>query len=125
MSKKRLNPFEKEFLTRQFRNNSDLKIADFCKSNDVTVQTFRKWMSQYDAAGIEGLTRGSSYNDLLPKKLDPSVENLKKEILRLTIENERLKKNYVARTNPDGRIQMQHLEERNSPSSESFPEDTL
>ena len=82
-------------------------------------------MEQYDAAGIEGLSRGSRYSDLLPGSIDPTVENYKKEILRLTIENERLKKNYVVRTSPDGRIQMQHLEERNSPSSEGFPDDIL
>ena len=92
MSRKRLNPFEKEFLIRQFRENSNLKLKPFCEANGVTAQTFRKWMEQYDAAGIEGLSRGSRYSDLLPGSLDPTVENYKKEILRLTIENERLKK---------------------------------
>ena len=58
-------------------------------------------MDQYDAAGIEGLSRGSRYPDLLPGSLDPTVENYKKEILRLTIENERLKK-----TMQSGRLQM-------------------
>ena len=110
MSRKRLNPFEKEFLIRQFRENSSLKLREFCEANRVTPQTFRKWMDQYDAAGIEGLSRGSRYPDLLPGSLDPTVENYKKEILRLTIENERLKKNYAVRTTPDGRIQVQHLE---------------
>ena len=124
MSRKRLNPFEKEFLIRQFRENSSLKLRQFCKTNGVTPQTFRKWMDQYDAAGIEGLSRGSRYPDLLPGSLDPTVENYKKEILRLTIENERLKKNYAVRTTPDGRIQVQHLEAMSSTSSDDSPEDT-
>lgn len=124
MSRKRLNPFEKEFLIRQFRENSNLKLKPFCEANGVTAQTFRKWMEQYDAAGIEGLSRGSRYSDLLPGSIDPTVENYKKEILRLTIENERLKKNYVVRTTPDGQIQVQHLEAMSSISSDNSPEDT-
>ena len=124
MSRKRLNPFEKEFLIRQFRENSNLKLKPFCEANGVTAQTFRKWMEQYDAAGIEGLSRGSRYSDLLPGSIDPTVENYKKEILRLTIENERLKKNYVVRTIPDGQIQVQHLEAMSSISSDNSPEDT-
>lgn len=118
MSRKRLNPFEKEFLIRQFRESSTLKLSQFCRANGITAQTFRKWMVQYDAAGIEGLSRGSKYPELLPGSVDPTVENYKKEILRLTIENERLKKNYVVRTMPDGQIQIQHLEAMSSISSE-------
>jgi len=125
MSRKRLNPFEKEFLIRRFREASDLKLADFCKANGITAQSFRKWMEQYDAAGIEGLVKGSKLPDLFPNGFDPTIENYKKEFLRLTIENERLKKNYIARTMPDGRIQMQHLEARSSTSSESSPDNTL
>ena len=118
MSRKRLNPFEKEFLIRQFRESSTLKLSQFCRANGITAQTFRRWMAQYDAAGIEGLSRGSKYPELLPGSVDPTVENYKKEILRLTIENERLKKNYVVRTMPDGQIQIQHLEAMSSTSSE-------
>ena len=123
MSRRHYNPFEKEFLIRQFRESSNLKITDFCRVNGVTVQTFRKWMNQYDAAGIEGLSKGSHYPDLLPGDIDPTVENYKKEILRLTVENERLKKNYIVRTTPDGQIQIQHLEAMNLTSSDNFQED--
>ena len=125
MSRKRLNPFEKEFLIRQFREASKLKISEFCQATGVPFLTFRKWMEQYDAAGIEGLAKGSKYPDLLPGNADPTVENYKKEILRLTIENERLKKNYIVRKPADGRTQIQHLEARNSTSSEHSREDTL
>lgn len=124
MSRKRLNPFEKEFLIRQFRESSTLKLSQFCRANGITAQTFRRWMAQYDAAGIEGLSRGSKYPELLPGSVDPTVENYKKEILRLTIENERLKKNYVVRTMPDGQIQIQHLEAMSSTSSEDSQDGT-
>lgn len=123
MSKKRLNPFEKEFLIRQFRQASKLKLSEFCQANGITVQTFKKWMDQYDAAGIEGLSKGSKFPDLLPPNVNPTAENYKKEILRLTIENERLKKNYTVRTTPDGRTQIQHLEAMNSTSSENSQDD--
>ena len=123
MSRKRLNPFEKEFLIRQFRENSDLKLPEFCRANGVTAQTFRKWMIQYDSAGIEGLSRGSNYPDLIPGNVEPTLENYKKEILRLTIENERLKKNYAVRTMPNGQIQIQHLEAMSTTSSDDSQED--
>ena len=123
MSRKRLNPFEKEFLIRQFRENSTLKLPEFCRANGVTAQTFRKWMTQYDSAGIEGLSRGSHYPDLIPSNVEPTLENYKKEILRLTIENERLKKNYVVRTMPNGQIQIQHLEAMSTTSSDDSQED--
>lgn len=110
---KRLNPFEKELLIKLFRK-SDVSKRDFCKANGVTLQTFNKWMEQYDAAGIEGLAAGSKLPDLLPQGTTPSEEAYKKEILRLTIENELLKKNYAIRTKPDGKIQMQRLDPKSS-----------
>jgi len=82
MSRKRLNPFEKEFLIRQFPEASSLKLSEFCRANVVTAQTFRRWMAQYYATGIEGLSKGSQYPNLLPGSVDPTVENYKKEILR-------------------------------------------
>ena len=113
MSRRRLNPFEKEFLIRQFRESSGLKLSDFCRANGITAQTFHRWMDQYDAAGIEGLSKGSKYPDLLPASVDPTEENYKKEILRLTIENERLKKKYMVRKTPDGKMEYIRLKVRN------------
>lgn len=110
---KRLNPFEKELLIKLFRRSTDVSKSEFCKANNVTLQTFNKWIEQYEAAGIEGLAAGSKLPDVLPEGLNPTDEAYKKEILRLTIENEMLKKNYAIRTSPDGKIQMQRLDPKN------------
>ena len=67
MSRKRLNPFEKEFLIRQFRENSSLKLREFCEANRVTPQTFRGWISMTqpesrvcpEEAGIRICSRGA------------------------------------------------------------------
>lgn len=111
---KRLTPFEKELLIKLFRKSPDVSKREFCKANGVTFQTFNRWIEQYDSAGIEGLAAGSKLPELLPEGISPSEEAYKKEILRLTIENELLKKNYVTRTTPDGKIQMQRLNPKNS-----------
>ena len=111
---KRLNPFEKELLIKLFRKSHDISKREFCRANGITIPTLNRWMEQYDAAGIEGLAAGSKFSDLLPKGVAPSEEAYKKEILRLTIENELLKKNYAIRTTLDGKVQMQRLDPKNS-----------
>lgn len=111
---KRLNPFEKELLIKLFRKSKDISKREFCRANNVTLQTFNKWIEQYDSAGIEGLAAGSRLPDVLPEGINPTEEAYKKEILRLTLENELLKKNYAIRTTPDGKIQMQRLSPKNS-----------
>ena len=111
---KRLNPFEKELLIKLFRKSTDISKREFCKANSITIQTFNKWIEQYDSAGIEGLVAGSNLPEVLPEGINPTEEAYKKEILRLRIENELLKKNYAIQTKPDGKIQMQRLNPKNS-----------
>lgn len=111
---KRLTPFEKELLIKIFRKSPDLTKREFCQANGITVPTFNTWLEQYDSAGIEGLAAGSKLPSLLPQGVEPSEEAYKKEILKLTIENELLKKNYAIRTNQDGKIQMQRLDPKNT-----------
>ena len=48
-----------------------------------------KWRS---GNSIEGLTRGIKDPDIIPEGIDKTEENYKREILKLRIENERLKK---------------------------------
>ena len=63
----------------------------------------RKWIKQYDECGIEGLARADAeIKEILPEGIDRTEEAYKKEILKLRIENERLKKNYTVRTNEAG-----------------------
>ena len=90
---KHLNPLEKEFLIRTYRNNQTVKINDFCEKNNVSVGAFKKWLKQYEEGGLEGLARADAeIGDVLPEGIDRTEESYKREILKLRIENERLKK---------------------------------
>lgn len=87
---KHLNPLEKEFLIRRYRSNPRISIKDFCESNGITDSSLKKWMNQYDE---EGLARADAeIKEVLPAGVDRTEESYKREILRLRIENERLKK---------------------------------
>lgn len=90
---KHLNPLEKEFLIRKFKSNSLIKLSEFCTVNNISDAAFRKWLRQYDEGGLEGLARADAdLKDVLPDGIDRTEEAYKREILRLRIENERLKK---------------------------------
>ena len=55
-------------------------------------------MKQYEEGGIEGLARtDAKMPDLLPEGIDRTEEAYKREILKLRIENERLKKTILFR----------------------------
>ncbi|MGO5327686.1 helix-turn-helix domain-containing protein, partial [Oscillospiraceae bacterium LCP21S3_A1] len=96
---KHLNPLEKEFLIRQYKSNYRIKMRDFCEANHISTGSFQKWIKQYDEGGLEGLARADSeIKDVLPEGIDRTEESYKREILKLRIENERLKKNYVVQT---------------------------
>lgn len=51
---------------------------------------------------------------VLPEGVDPTEEAYRREILKLRIENERLKKNYIVRTNEDGEQEYVRLKAKNS-----------
>ena len=110
-----LNPLEKEFLIRRYRSNQRVSINDFCESNGITVPSLRKWMKQYDEGGLEGLARADAeIKEVLPEGVDRTEESYKREILRLRIENERLKKSYAVQTNADGEREYVRLRPKSS-----------
>ena len=99
---KHLDPLQKEFLIRRYRS-SDIKINDFCDANNISVGAFKIWLKQYADGGLEGLARADSkVCDVLPEGIDRTEENYKREILKLRIENERLKKNYCVEKKENG-----------------------
>ena len=51
---------------------------------------------------------------ILPLVVDKTNEGYKREILRLRIENERLKKKYLARQNEDGQTEYVRLKMKSS-----------
>ena len=111
---KHLNPLEKEFLIRQYKGNPRIKLSDFCDANHVSDSAFKKWVKQYDEGGLEGLARAyAEIGDVLPEGIDRTEEAYKREILKLRIENERLKKNYTVRTNEAGEQEYVRLKPKN------------
>ena len=111
---KHLNPLEKEFLIRQYKGNPKIKLSDFCDANHVSDSAFKKWMKQYDEWGLEGLARADAeIGDVLPAGIDRTEEAYKREILKLRIENERLKKNYTVRRNEAGEQEYVRLKPKN------------
>lgn len=112
---KHLNPLEKEFLIRKYRINPSIRLNDFCSANSVSNSAFKKWLTQYDAGGLEGLSRAdSALGEVLPEGIDRTEETYKREILRLRIENERLKKDYAVQMNEDGQTEYVRLKTKNS-----------
>lgn len=100
---KHLDPLQKEFLIRRFRSNPDIKVSEFCEANNISDAAFRKWLKQYEAEGLEGLARADAETGaVLPEGVDRTEENYKREILKLRIENERLKKRYTVETTENG-----------------------
>ncbi len=107
-----LNALEKEVLIKRYRSNPNVKLDMFCEANNVSMSAFKNWMKQYDNGGIEGLNRASKDSvPLLPEDTDATTENYKRRIIELTIENERLKKNYTA-TMVDGHLEYRALKEK-------------
>lgn len=116
---KHLNPLEKELLISRFRSRSDNDINTFCEVNNISITAFKNWMKKYDERGIEGLiTRmnGDEIQMVLPDGIDPTNENLKREIMKLRIENERLKKTYTVLQTENGESQFVRLRKKNSKS---------
>jgi transposase-like protein len=112
---KHYNPLEKEFLIRSYKSNGRIKLGDFCVANNVSDGAFKKWLKQYDEGGLEGLARADAeVGAVLPEGIDRTEESYKREILKLRIENERLKKNYMVRTNENGEQEFVRLKAKNS-----------
>jgi len=90
---KHKNPLEKELLIRMYLGDTSIKLTDFCTKNNISDSAFRKWLKQYEEGGLEALARADAeIKKILPEGLDRTEENYRREILKLRIENERLKK---------------------------------
>ena len=111
---KHLNPLEKEFLIHKFKRNPNIKLRDFCTANSVSDTAFKKWLTQYEEGGLDGLARADAeIRQILPEGVEQTPEALRREIIRLRIENERLKKNYMARRGEDGKMEYCRLKPKN------------
>lgn len=112
---KHLNPLEKEFLIKRYKSNRTIKMNEFCINNNISITAFRKWLKQYEQGGIEGLARADKdMPDILPEGIDRTEETYKREIMKLQIENERLKKSYIVQKKSDGTQEYIRLKPKNS-----------
>ena len=110
---KHFNPLEKEFLIHQYKNNPSLQLSEFCETHQISESAFRKWRKQYEEFGLNGLARADAeIGSVLPEGINPTEEAYKREILKLRIENERLKKNYTVQTNEDGEQEYVRLKKK-------------
>lgn len=111
---KHYNPLEKEFLIHQFKRQNHLKLSEFCTVHNISDSAFRAWLKQYTEGGLDGLARSDSQiGELLPAGTDKTEEAYKREIIRLRIENERLKKKYLVQIQ-EGKKVFIPLEEKNT-----------
>ena len=114
-----LNPLEKEVLIRRYLSNPNVDINLFCEVNNVSITAFKNWLKKYNEQGIEGLVskrKGEEMPGLMPEGVDPTNENLKRELMKARIEIERFKKNYTVETTPDGDTVFRRLKEKNTKS---------
>lgn len=113
MKKYRNSPEERARLVTQFLD-SGMSVTAFCEKHGIARYTLYRWLKTYKEKGIDGLL-GTPYGRL--QKVAPELktdDELRKEILRLRIENERLKKNYEVRTTPDGKTEYVRLKPKNT-----------
>ena len=112
---KHLTPLQKEFLIHLYKGNPGIKLSDFCDANSISDGAFKKWLKQYEEQGLDGLARADAeIGSVLPEGMDPTEEAYKREILKLRIENERLKKNYTVQTNEAGEQEYVRLKPKNT-----------
>ena len=84
---------------------------------DAIIKVDTEWIKQYDEGGLEGLARADKeIKDVLPEGIDRTEESYKREILKLGIENERLKKNDTVQTMDAGEQEYIRLKPKNSKS---------
>ena len=90
-------------------------MSEFCEANHVSTGAFQKWLKQYEEGGLEGLVRSDAeLKEIFPEGIDRTEEAYKREILKLRIENERLKKNYTVQTNETREQEYVRLKPKNS-----------
>ena len=100
------------------RKNPDVKLSDFCRTNNVSEAAFKSWLKKYDAEGLSGLYRSKKTPTILPEGVDETEENLRRELIKTRIELERLKKGYTRIPNEDGTPgQFVPVSEKNTQSS--------
>ena len=90
---------KKNYVEQFYKENVPLR--SFVKKNNLPENTFRRWVTNYEKHGVEGLNSktgkcgsGNPYAALHTKKNLTEVERLRLELAKKEVECERLKKGY-------------------------------
>ena len=113
MKKHRNSPEERARLVTLFLD-SRMSVTAFCEKHGIARYTLYRWLKTYKEKGIDGLL-GTPYGR--SQKVAPELktdDELRKEILRLRIENERLKKNYTVQETLDGKMEYVRLKPKST-----------
>ena len=94
-------PKEKERIILEYYSNSKGR-NEICRKYCISTSTFRNWKSKYEKYGIKGLISSTGKSEggnkgIWLKKGKTIEENLKLKIMKLEIENARLKKGYLVK----------------------------
>ena len=98
-------PEEKEKLIKEFYESKVGAIA-FCKEHEIGISTFKEWRRKYSKYGIEGLKSNTGKFVSQKKAKNKGIglrkpknreEELEIQVIKLQIENERLKKGYIVK----------------------------
>ena len=96
-------PEEKEKLIIEWKA-SGLNVIDFVKEHEISRSAFRTWRYKYEKEGINGLISETGKNvdpekaknkGIYLRKPKTREEELELQVIKLQIENERLKKGYT------------------------------
>lgn len=89
-------------------------MTEFTKKHGINYSTFKGWLKKFKTEGEDSLLNRAdrAYEKIAPQLKTDS--DLRKEILRLRIENERLKKSYAVRTTEDGKTEYIRLKAKNT-----------
>ena len=93
-------PEEKEQILLEYYSGN-IGRNEICKKYGISITTLKQWRKKYKEDGIEGLKSKSGkkkgLNKGRPKNVRTYQEELELKIMKLEIENARLKKGYLVK----------------------------
>lgn len=98
-------PKEKEKILKEFYSG-EIGRNEVCRKYNISTKTLSSWRSKYEKDGLKGLKsntgKSTGGNKGIGLKKGKTIEeNLKLKIMKLEIENARLKKGYLVKGGGD------------------------
>lgn len=116
MEKKNMRtPKAKEKILKEFYSGK-LGRNEICRKYNISTRTLADWRIKYEKSGIDGLKSNTGKSKggnkgLVLKKGKTNEEKLKLKIMKLEIENARLKKGYLVKGGGDQKEYVTTLDE--------------